>query len=302
MESKIKQGRIAILLLAIVCVVSGDNVAKNDTKREDLGRSLLNRQSRGIAPYMGLISCAMKYDVSCFVDAAENYLEVERTQLLAEADAQAALQSSGRSNSEDKPSHIANTLSRLISELTSMFQNGISGFFKQGKDLDDEDEEGEESDEGDSNQLTTATDGSVGAQSRATQRHKKHNHEGLIKKIIRVVKMALYVIILLAAQVSVVVLFNSFVGFKMLLVTMWGVAFLALKVWLLHKKEGTVVVHEDVHHDHHYENDEHHHYDHIPVDDWQRIYLPKSSDREYAQKIAYSKQKQDGSIWSSWLD
>ncbi|XP_066158461.1 uncharacterized protein [Euwallacea fornicatus] len=173
MESKIKQGRIAILLLAIVCVVSGDNVAKNDTKREDLGRSLLNRQSRGIAPYMGLISCAMKYDVSCFVDAAENYLEVERTQLLAEADAQAALQSSGRSNSEDKPSHIANTLSRLISELTSMFQNGISGFFKQGKDLDDEDEEGEESDEGDSNQLTTATDGSVGDRHGLTDDHEQ---------------------------------------------------------------------------------------------------------------------------------
>ncbi|XP_066244928.1 uncharacterized protein [Euwallacea similis] len=302
MELKIKQGNIAILVLTLVCLVSGDNAAKNDTKEGDLGRLLLDRKNRGIAPYMGLISCAMKYDVRCFVDAAEDYLEVERTELLAEADAQAALQSTGRSSSEDKPSHIANTLSRLISELTSMFQNGISGFFKQGKDLDDEDEESEESDEGDSNHLATATDDSVGAESRATQRHKKHNHEGLIKKIIRVVKMGLYAVILFAAQVAIVTLFNSFVGFKMLLVTMWGVAFLALKVWLLHKKEGTVVVHEDVHHDHHYENDDHHHYDHLPVEDWQRIYLPKTSDREYAQKIAYSNQKQGGSIWSSWLD
>ncbi|XP_066244933.1 uncharacterized protein [Euwallacea similis] len=162
MELKIKQGNIAILVLTLVCLVSGDNAAKNDTKEGDLGRLLLDRKNRGIAPYMGLISCAMKYDVRCFVDAAEDYLEVERTELLAEADAQAALQSTGRSSSEDKPSHIANTLSRLISELTSMFQNGISGFFKQGKDLDDEDEESEESDEGDSNHLATATDDSVG--------------------------------------------------------------------------------------------------------------------------------------------
>ncbi|XP_066158467.1 uncharacterized protein [Euwallacea fornicatus] len=231
MESKIKQGRIAILLLAIVCVVSGDNVAKNDTKREDLGRSLLNRQSRGIAPYMGLISCAMKYDVSCFVDAAENYLEVERTQLLAEADAQAALQSSGRSNSEDKPSHIANTLSRLISELTSMFQNGISGFFKQGKDLDDEDEEGEESDEGDSNQLTTATDGSVGA------RHKKYDPvaDGKPKKVLmNEAIVVLRVVIGLTAILLVLTALGAFLGVKIILVkSMVGVA---IALFVLAKK------------------------------------------------------------------
>ncbi|XP_066158438.1 uncharacterized protein [Euwallacea fornicatus] len=236
MESKIKQGRIAILLLAIVCVVSGDNVAKNDTKREDLGRSLLNRQSRGIAPYMGLISCAMKYDVSCFVDAAENYLEVERTQLLAEADAQAALQSSGRSNSEDKPSHIANTLSRLISELTSMFQNGISGFFKQGKDLDDEDEEGEESDEGDSNQLTTATDGSVGETREITEKKKKKKKKNL-KGLIRLAKPALVALIIMLKFSILLKVLQTAMQFKFLLISLGGFAIQAAKMWISLKNQ-----------------------------------------------------------------
>ncbi|XP_066158446.1 uncharacterized protein [Euwallacea fornicatus] len=254
MESKIKQGRIAILLLAIVCVVSGDNVAKNDTKREDLGRSLLNRQSRGIAPYMGLISCAMKYDVSCFVDAAENYLEVERTQLLAEADAQAALQSSGRSNSEDKPSHIANTLSRLISELTSMFQNGISGFFKQGKDLDDEDEEGEESDEGDSNQLTTATDGSVGDKRKSREKPAK-----ILKSLGDSIKMALTGLALREIILILLKLINTAISVKMLIVAFGTLLVEKGKLLIEFKKskqqeDDHKVVYHDTHHDHHYQD------------------------------------------------
>ncbi|XP_066244934.1 uncharacterized protein [Euwallacea similis] len=231
MELKIKQGNIAILVLTLVCLVSGDNAAKNDTKEGDLGRLLLDRKNRGIAPYMGLISCAMKYDVRCFVDAAEDYLEVERTELLAEADAQAALQSTGRSSSEDKPSHIANTLSRLISELTSMFQNGISGFFKQGKDLDDEDEESEESDEGDSNHLATATDDSVGA------RHKKYDPvaDGKPKKVLmNEAIVVLRVVLGLTAVLLVLTALGAFLGVKIILAkSMVGIA---IALFVLAKK------------------------------------------------------------------
>ncbi|KAH1007370.1 hypothetical protein HUJ04_004613 [Dendroctonus ponderosae] len=121
-------------------------------------------------------------------------------------------------------------------------------------------------------------------------RGKKHkSKEGIIKKIVRVVKSAIYALTLLLMQLSVLMMFNSFVGFKFLLVAMWGLGLLALKIYLDHKNEGgTVVVHEDVHHDHHYED-----HDHIAVDDWHRNYLPK---QDLAQKLAYSAQKPTDSV------
>ncbi|XP_066244931.1 uncharacterized protein [Euwallacea similis] len=254
MELKIKQGNIAILVLTLVCLVSGDNAAKNDTKEGDLGRLLLDRKNRGIAPYMGLISCAMKYDVRCFVDAAEDYLEVERTELLAEADAQAALQSTGRSSSEDKPSHIANTLSRLISELTSMFQNGISGFFKQGKDLDDEDEESEESDEGDSNHLATATDDSVGDKRKSREKPAK-----ILKSVGDSIKMALTGLALREITLILLKLINTAISAKMLMVAFGtllvekGKLLVELKKSKQQENDHKVIYH-DTHHDHHYQD------------------------------------------------
>lgn len=114
-------------------------------------------------------------------------------------------------------------------------------------------------------------------------RGKKHkSKEGIIKKIVRVVKSAIYAITLLLMQFSVLMMFNSFVGFKFLLVAMGGVALLALKIYLDHKSDGgTVLVH-----DHHYDDDDH--------------WLP---DHDFAQKLAYSAQKpSESSGWSSWLN
>ncbi|XP_066244929.1 uncharacterized protein [Euwallacea similis] len=281
MELKIKQGNIAILVLTLVCLVSGDNAAKNDTKEGDLGRLLLDRKNRGIAPYMGLISCAMKYDVRCFVDAAEDYLEVERTELLAEADAQAALQSTGRSSSEDKPSHIANTLSRLISELTSMFQNGISGFFKQGKDLDDEDEESEESDEGDSNHLATATDDSVG-ESRGKKKRKKKKLNSMLKYF--AIGLLVYKKICLLLK-----LFHTVLQFKFFFLAVGGLILHAIKFWLSFKKEAhptKVIYYEHAQHQHHYGHDEDGH------SIWARaLQNDGKNDTTNGAELAYNKQK-----------
>ncbi|KAL1513987.1 hypothetical protein ABEB36_003318 [Hypothenemus hampei] len=261
----------------------------NNTERRD---QLLVRNSRDIGPYFGLINCAMKYDVSCFIDAAEDYLEVKRNELLAQADVE-VLKATGRSDSDSKPSHLADSLSRLLSELTGMFQKGISGIFEVGKDLNDDDAVENGSDL--INATGEDTNGVARSSKNEVSRHKSgSSKEGLITKIIRVVKLGLYSLVLFLFITSVLMMFNAFVGFKMLLVSMWGVALLALKVYLSYKHEGgTVVVHEDVHHDHHYE-DEHHF-----LPDWHRNYLPK--DESYAQKIAYGGQKPTSS-WTSWLD
>jgi len=78
----------------------------------------------------------------------------------AQADAQAI--QSGRADSETKPSHLANTLGKLISELSSLFQNGLSGLFRAGDDDLEEDDEEEDEKGSDDNDLTTTTDQSNG--------------------------------------------------------------------------------------------------------------------------------------------
>jgi len=77
MEFKFVLFCTVILLYFLVFGVMGDDPVSNSTESE-------RRKSRDVAPYLGLISCAIKYDVTCFVNAAEDYLEVRRNELLGE--------------------------------------------------------------------------------------------------------------------------------------------------------------------------------------------------------------------------
>lgn len=77
MELKFVLFCTVILLYFLVFGVMGDDPVANSTESD-------KRKSREIAPYLGLISCAIKYDVTCFVNAAEDYLEVTRNDLLGE--------------------------------------------------------------------------------------------------------------------------------------------------------------------------------------------------------------------------
>ncbi|XP_019755914.2 uncharacterized protein LOC109534626 isoform X2 [Dendroctonus ponderosae] len=269
-----------IVVLTLSNRVNCETIPTNSSQLEG---TVLLRKQRDVDSYLGLVSCAMKYDVPCFLDSAQNYLEGRKSELLAEADA-AAARSLGRSDPDSKPSQLALTLNKLISEFSGLFKDGFMSFFKESREADD--------DENEENELTTAMTNGAG---RAARGKKHKSKEGIIKKIVRVVKSAIYALTLLLMQLSVLMMFNSFVGFKFLLVAMWGLGLLALKIYLDHKNEGgTVVVHEDVHHDHHYED-----HDHIAVDDWHRNYLPK---QDLAQKLAYSAQKPTDSGWSSWLN
>ncbi|XP_074036675.1 uncharacterized protein isoform X4 [Leptinotarsa decemlineata] len=94
------------------------------------------RSSRMI--YAELVSCAVRYDTSCLVDVAEDYLEVQRQELLAQADAQVS--ASGRANPDNSPSHLAKTIEKLLSELAGMFKSGISSFFREAADDDEIDD------------------------------------------------------------------------------------------------------------------------------------------------------------------
>ncbi|XP_050295645.1 uncharacterized protein LOC126735629 isoform X2 [Anthonomus grandis grandis] len=262
--------------LVVFLLVSVSIIVKCETINEENGRESTEQESiqrgRDLGSYMGLVSCAITYDVSCFVNAAEEYLENKRIDLLAEADAQ-ALQSGRSDSAAEKPSSLAH----MIAELTKLFENGIVRFFT--KEINTEDDE--------ENVDNTKSDNSTDISNEA-RGHKKKKHEGLIKKIIRTVKTGIYALVFAIKLITVLMMFNSFVGFKMLMVAMWGLALFAVKIWILHKNGNEpVVIHEDVHHDHHYEDEGH--YEHLPVDDW------------HAHRKAYSAQKPSSS-WNSWLD
>lgn len=71
-----------LIVLSVVCFVHCENANINRTKQLAQDSESSIRKSREVGSYVGLISCAVKYDVSCFVDAAEDILEVRRTELL----------------------------------------------------------------------------------------------------------------------------------------------------------------------------------------------------------------------------
>jgi hypothetical protein len=66
----------------------------------------------------------------------------------AQAD-QEALKATGRADEESSPSQLSKSISKIISELTEMFREGLFGFFKSAREGEDGDEidESEESDD-----------------------------------------------------------------------------------------------------------------------------------------------------------
>ncbi|XP_019755915.2 uncharacterized protein LOC109534626 isoform X4 [Dendroctonus ponderosae] len=133
-----------IVVLTLSNRVNCETIPTNSSQLEG---TVLLRKQRDVDSYLGLVSCAMKYDVPCFLDSAQNYLEGRKSELLAEADA-AAARSLGRSDPDSKPSQLALTLNKLISEFSGLFKDGFMSFFKESREADD--------DENEENELTTA--------------------------------------------------------------------------------------------------------------------------------------------------
>ncbi|XP_060536275.1 uncharacterized protein LOC132708155 isoform X1 [Cylas formicarius] len=283
-------GERFLVFSCLVCAI-GCTQLNNGTVADENRKS--SRKSRVLTSYAGLVTCAVKYDADCFIDAAQEYLEDERTDLLAEADA-AAYRATGRSDPESKPSHLVDVIGKLITELSKMFEGGFSGFFKSARENDEEDdknilEEGE-------NDTARAN----GAQALSTgETRKKGKHDGLIKKLIRLIKLIIYAIVLVIKIHTVLAIFHGFLKLKFLLVTIWALAFFGLKVFLSYKNGADhVVLYEDVKHEHHYEEDD------VPIEDWKSSYYGHTSykDRlDYAQNLAYKKRKPQVSTESPYF-
>ncbi|XP_030756862.1 uncharacterized protein LOC115882762 isoform X3 [Sitophilus oryzae] len=227
----------------------------NSTSDTIFKKNLQSSKGREMRSYIGMIGCAVKYDFSCFLNVAEDYLEMQKTELLAEADAE-ALQSSGRSDPESKPSYLASIIGKLMKEVSAMFQDGLGGFMKTARESDDE--EDDEDDDSDSN--VTAVEARKSSEGVARSKKKKEEKKKMMKSIhllllIMAVKAKVFLLLKLASV--------AMLG-KLLLISTAHLVVSILKYISSLKKhshdEKPVVYYHDTHHDHHYD-------DHVGVDD-----------------------------------
>ncbi|RZC40222.1 hypothetical protein BDFB_003128 [Asbolus verrucosus] len=225
------------------------------------------------------MTCGLTRNISCFLDTADAALEEKRTQLLAEADRE-VLKAKGRANDEESPSQLSKAISRIISELTDMFKEGLWGFFKRDREGEDDEVEAneEESDDETEPEINTKV-----AESRGK---KKKKLVGLIKLIL--IGLALFLKLklllkLLAAALQV----------KFFLVALAQLILNAARFYLDLKKKHQpqkVIYYEHAQHQHHYDGGE---------EDWVSSgpgggYWGRSYDEEGengAQNLAYAKQK-----------
>ncbi|XP_060536277.1 uncharacterized protein LOC132708155 isoform X3 [Cylas formicarius] len=214
-------GERFLVFSCLVCAI-GCTQLNNGTVADENRKS--SRKSRVLTSYAGLVTCAVKYDADCFIDAAQEYLEDERTDLLAEADA-AAYRATGRSDPESKPSHLVDVIGKLITELSKMFEGGFSGFFKSARENDEEDdknilEEGEND--------TARANGEF----REYNVKKKKSSKKPLKSVLRLVKVALIVGIVVLKIAVVLKVLQTAMQFKFLLISAGGFAIQAAKLWM----------------------------------------------------------------------
>nr|XP_023011750.1 uncharacterized protein LOC111502029 isoform X3 [Leptinotarsa decemlineata] len=223
------------------------------------------RSSRMI--YAELVSCAVRYDTSCLVDVAEDYLEVQRQELLAQADAQVS--ASGRANPDNSPSHLAKTIEKLLSELAGMFKSGISSFFREAADDDEIDD---------------ADDNSIDNENKDDEKNSRDvvEERGKKKKKKRLQKLKFFLILsVIAKKIGLLAnLLQTALLFKLALlgIGLLGVSVAKLVILVKQGKQKTIY-YENSHHDHHYEHE----------DDWEHD-DHHGWGRNFAQNLAYAKQ------------
>ncbi|XP_076259020.1 uncharacterized protein LOC143195614 isoform X4 [Rhynchophorus ferrugineus] len=211
-----------LLALSIVGWSSGHSLNQSTDLRNSTLKDDESFKGRQISNYVGMISCVANYDVSCFLDVAQDYLELKRTELLVEADAE-ALKSTGRADPDAKPSYLAELIGKLIKEFGGMFRGGFGGFLQSREGEDDDDtEDSDEEDDGDSTEVSARS--STGAGRKASddpvkQSRKKDDDDGLKTYLMDVaVKLILFKIALfgvLVVLVALIGLLAAAVSFKL---------------------------------------------------------------------------------------
>ncbi|XP_023310779.1 uncharacterized protein LOC111691748 [Anoplophora glabripennis] len=263
-------GLFAFVLLSVVLTVSCRSLegAENaTTSLMDVAEGLFRTgRARSNLVYANFVSCAIRYDASCLVDAAGEYFEGRKNELLAQADSE-FLKSRGRADPDATPSHVAKSIEKLLSELSGLFRDSLLNFFGA--------RESEEDDE------VVDSDGQDNGTSRAAkEEYRAHKKKKKMKEILKYSAIAAAVV----AKVNFLFkLFHASLQLKLFLVSLGGLILHLVKFWLDVKRgynPPKVVHYEPVHHSH---------YDGDDGGYWARQY--EEEDDYGAHSLAYSKRK-----------
>ncbi|XP_076259018.1 uncharacterized protein LOC143195614 isoform X2 [Rhynchophorus ferrugineus] len=222
-----------LLALSIVGWSSGHSLNQSTDLRNSTLKDDESFKGRQISNYVGMISCVANYDVSCFLDVAQDYLELKRTELLVEADAE-ALKSTGRADPDAKPSYLAELIGKLIKEFGGMFRGGFGGFLQSREGEDDDDtEDSDEEDDGDSTEVSARS--STGVSEMRTldglSQKKKKKKKKPLKSLIRLIKVALIALIIVLKLGILLKVLQTAMQFKFLLISVATFAIQAFKFW-----------------------------------------------------------------------
>ncbi|XP_076259021.1 uncharacterized protein LOC143195614 isoform X5 [Rhynchophorus ferrugineus] len=222
-----------LLALSIVGWSSGHSLNQSTDLRNSTLKDDESFKGRQISNYVGMISCVANYDVSCFLDVAQDYLELKRTELLVEADAE-ALKSTGRADPDAKPSYLAELIGKLIKEFGGMFRGGFGGFLQSREGEDDDDtEDSDEEDDGDSTEVSARS--STGVEAKGHHHQYDKIADGKSKKqLINEAIVLLKITLVIAAVALAITVLGALAGVGAL--TLKCLAAVAIVKFLLIKK------------------------------------------------------------------
>ncbi|XP_019868689.2 uncharacterized protein LOC109597444 isoform X2 [Aethina tumida] len=283
---------VVCVVLAGIAVVGCEQVKENVTQEN----------ARTKVTLRDFIPCAVKYDVSCLFDKADDYLADRRQELLAQADAEVI--TSGRADKSQMPSVLADTISKMLEELTGMLKDGLSNLFPSAKEAGDDDEvEETEVDENDEEKETK--------KGRAMEEGRKKEKKKKIKKLISVIKFLVLGGALKAVIGTLLKLFHAHLQVKFLLIALAGLLLNAARFWIDLKKGHSpqkVIYYEHAQHQHHYEGEDDWGHSGPEGGYWGRAY-DEEDEKKTAQDLAYANQRPVGTEYSkvdnkpnfSWL-
>ncbi|CAH0551785.1 unnamed protein product [Brassicogethes aeneus] len=293
---------LCLLVSALVAAVSSESVRDNVVTQD---ARPVKRSLRDFLP------CVKSLNVRCFFDTADDYLKYRIEGVIAEANAR-AFQITGRAADTDHPpSALAETITKMIEELSGMLQEGLSSFFRSGKESEDGDEIEESSAE-----ETEGDQDKDASKSRALVEEARKKKKHKIHKLIAAIKALVVGGVLKVLFGCVLKIFMAHLQVKFLLIALGGLALNAARFWIDLKKKHApekVIYYENAQHQHHYETDgEEYGHDHGhsgPGEGyWGRAYeVPEG--QKTAQDMAYASQKPVGTGYSkvdnkpnfSWL-
>lgn len=255
-----------------------------ETKRD--GRALNNN-------YFDILRCAGRFDTACLLDKSEDLLIAQHHKLLVEADA-SALTSGRKSDKDESPSALMESIGHLISEISEVFfKHGFAGIFRDGKENDDEEEEettDAQADEAEEDEDDEDEDEKARNLNGVARKKKK---KGKLKNIIKFIVLAIALFGKLTILLKVLA---AHLQVKFLIIAAAGLVLNAARFYLDLKKghqPQKVIYYEHAQHQHHYENSE---------DDWSgggggghggywSRSLDKVEDDTPAQNLAYAAHK-----------